>query len=333
MPDSAAERQQKLVNELRVSANLMTLDAGLFCIVCTPSRAGNAQTGLPGVRISLPPGAASRPEAVTISTFRNDGWLGPFGDAALVRVAGSPAHVLVTVYQAPDAPDGGAPNIQVLRLADAASLAAAPAFAEGAAPRVMDMVAHIQGLGDVGGMLGDHLGEAGSGRWIEGFAIAPTAGVDVADIEYQGVLGRDWLSPWVAGGQFCGSRGMALPLLGFRLRLRGAAAQAFECRYSATFVDGSTAGPVTAGEACQSEGLAALESVLITLAPRGSATVTPPAVKASPPKASSQKAPPQKAPPQKAPPQKAVRQKAEPKKPDPKQPNPKKRTRGPAKSK
>jgi len=324
MPDSAADRHQMLVDELRVPANLMTLDAGLFCIVCTPSRAGNAQTGLPGVRISLPPGGASRPEAVTISTFRTDGWLGPFGDAALVRVAGGPAHVLVTVYQAPDAPDGGAPNIQVLRLADAASLAAAaPAFAEGAPPRMMDMVAHIQGLGDVGGMLGDRLGEAGSGRWIEGFAIAPTAGVDVADIEYQAVLGRDWLSPWVDGGQFCGSRGMALPLLGFRLRLRGAAAQAFECRYSATFVDGSTAGPVTAGEACQSEGLAALESVLITLTPRGSATLTPPAVTAPAPKAS----------PQKAPPPKAIRQRAEPKKPDPKPPNPRKRTRGPAKSK
>ena len=322
MPDPAADRQPKLVNELRVSANLMTLDAGLFCIVCSPSRAGNAVSGLPGVRISLPPGPGSRPDAVTISTFRDDGWLGPFGDAALVRVAGSPAHVLVTVYQAPDAPDGTAPNIQVLRLADASALvgqaAAVPAQADAAAPRMMDMIAHIQGRGDVGGMLGDRLGEPGSGRWIEGFAIAPAAGLDSADIEYQAILGRDWLSPWVDGGQFCGSRGMALPLLGFRLRLRDAAARAFDCTYTATFVDGSTAGPVKAGEACQSEGLAALESVLITLAPRGAATVTPPAVKPARPKAS----------PQKTPPQKATRQKPEAKKPEPQKPS-----RRPAKSK
>ncbi len=317
MPESAADRQQKLVNELRVSANLMTLDPGLFCIVCTPSRAGNALTGLPGVRISLPPGPGSRPDAVTISTFRDDGWLGPFGDAALVRVVGSPAHVLVTVYQAPDAPDGGAPNIQVLRLADAATLATqaavAPAPAGSAAPRVMDIVAHIQGRGDVGGMLGDRLGEPGSGRWIEGFAIAPTAGLSIADIEYQAVLGRDWLSPWVDGGQFCGSRGMALPLLGFRLRLRGAAAEAFDCSYTATFVDGSTAGPVKAGEACQSEALAALESVLITAVPRGAPKVTPPAVKAATNKPA---------------PRKPGSQKAAPKKPDPKKP-----ARGTAKSK
>jgi hypothetical protein len=229
MSESAAERQQKLVNELRATANLMTLDAGLFCIVSNPSRAANVATGLPGVRVSLPPGAAGRPEAVSIATFRDDGWLGPFGDAALVRVTGGPAHILITVYQAPDAPEGGAPNVQVIRLTDTAA------------------------------------------RWIEGFAIAPSTGIDVADIEYQAVLGRDWLSPWVDGGQFCGSRGMALPLLGFRLRLRGKAAETMDCTYTATFVDGSICGPVDAGEACQAESLAALESVLISVTPRHAA--------------------------------------------------------------
>jgi hypothetical protein len=135
----------------------------------------------------------------------------------------------------------------------------------------MDMVAHIQGMGDVGGMLGERLGEPGAARWIEGFAIAPSTGIDVADIEYQAVLGRDWLSPWVDGGQFCGSRGMALPLLGFRLRLRGKAAETMDCTYTATFVDGSICGPVDAGEACQAESLAALESVLISVTPRHAA--------------------------------------------------------------
>ena len=300
MSDSAREKKPRLVNELRVSANLMTLDAGLFCIVCNPSKAANTTTGLPGVRVSLPPGSASRPDAVQIVTFRDDGWLVPFGDAALVRVSGGPAHILITVYQAPDAPEASAPNLQVLRLSegDAASGAApgpaarapaaaalasalnAPAIPTPPLPpgsKVMDMVAHIQGMGDVGGMIGERLGEQGGGRWIEGFAVAPTTNVTMADIEYQAVLGRDWLSPWVEGGQFCGSRGMALPLLGFRLRLRGPAAEAFDCRYSASFVDGSTIGPVPAGEACQSEGLAALESLQIFIAPRRAGTRTPPA--------------------------------------------------------
>ncbi len=291
MSETAAERPHKLVNELRVSGHLMTLDTGLFCIVCNPSRIADAATGLPGVRVSLPPGPSGRPEAVSISTFREDGWMTPFGDAALVRVTGGPAQVLVTVYQAPNVPEGGAPNLQVLRLTDTAPQAGAAAVAAPApapvpaapvAPKVMDMVAHIAGRGDVGGMLGEPLGDKGSGRWIEGFAVAPTNGVAVTDIEYQAVLGRDWLSPWVDGGQFCGSRGMSLPLLGLKLRLRGAAAEAFDCSYSATFVDGSEAGPVEAGEACQAESLASLESFSIFLTPKGAAGTPEPEAEAAP---------------------------------------------------
>ncbi len=288
MSETTADRPQKLVNELRVSGHLMTLDTGLFCIVCNPSKVADVATGLPGVRVSLPPGPIGRPEAVTISTFREDGWMTPFGDAALVRVSSGPAQVLVTVYQAPSVVEGGAPNLQVLRLTDTAPPsgaamtaqqpgtpvpAAAPAPA--AQPKVMDMVAHIAGRGDVGGMLGEPLGDKGSARWIEGFAVAPTNGIAVSDIEYQAVLGRDWLSPWVDGGQFCGSRGMSLPLLGLRLRLRGAAAEAFDCSYSATFVDGTETGPVEAGEACQSESLASLESMTIVITPKGAAPAEP----------------------------------------------------------
>jgi hypothetical protein len=84
------------------------------------------------------------------------------------------------------------------------------------------------------------------------------------------VLGRGWLSPWVEGGQFCGSRGMALPILGLRVRLRGAAAETFELRYSASFIDGTQVGPVAAGAACEAETLTPVEAIKIELAPIGS---------------------------------------------------------------
>jgi hypothetical protein len=120
-------------------------------------------------------------------------------------------------------------------------------------------------------MIGEWLGEKGGKRWIEGFAVAPSRDIAPADLEYQAVLGRGWLSPWVEGGQFCGSRGMALPVLGLRLRLRGAAAEAFVCRYSASFVDGSEIGPVQAGEACEAESLAAMEAFHVEIIPRAAA--------------------------------------------------------------
>ncbi len=276
-PASAdAAQAQKMITELKVSGHLMTLDTGLFCIVHTPARALDVTTGLPGVRISMPPPPVGRPESVTISTFRADGWLLGGGDAALVRVLNGPSQILVTIYQSPTAKDG-APNLQVLRLLEPATgapgaRAAAPVAAAAApqpAPKVMEMVAHIQERGDVGAMLGDWLGERGSKRWIEGFGISPVHEITQADLEYQAVLGRGWLSPWVEGGQFCGSRGMALPILGLRVRLRGKAAETHEVQVAASFCDGTEVGPVAGGEACEAESLAPIEAFQVTVRRRG----------------------------------------------------------------
>ncbi|HJS84488.1 MAG TPA: hypothetical protein VJ779_03440, partial [Acetobacteraceae bacterium] len=95
------------VAELKVSGHLMTLDPGLFCIVQT--NVAGSSSGLPGVRLSLPPGALGRGENVRISTFREDGWLGEREGAALVRVLDAPAQVLVTIYQAAEATPEQAP--------------------------------------------------------------------------------------------------------------------------------------------------------------------------------------------------------------------------------
>lgn len=287
------DAQQRLT-ELRVSASLMQLDPGLYCVVVTPSPHANAATGLPGVRVTNAPGMSGRPDAVTIRTLSSDGWMSGFGDAALVRVTGGIGYVLLTIYQAPGNSSETAPNMQVLplmgdvhqpgQLAAPTPALAAPATAA-AAPRPVDLVAHVQTRGDVGVVFGEWLGEAGSGKWIEGFAIAPVSGVALEDIEYQVVLGRGWMSPWVEGGQYCGSRGMALPILGLRVRLRGGAAEAYTVKVSARFIDGTSAGPVGAGEACESEALVAVEAMCVELIPHGAvAAAAKPAKPAKPTK-------------------------------------------------
>jgi hypothetical protein len=274
-----ASPEANRITELRVTGHLMMLDTGLFCVFETPGAAnGHDASGLPGVRISLPPRPKDRPESVSISTFRPDGWLS--GGAALVRVAEGPAQVLVTVYQSPQQGPESAPRLQVLKLsgdsgAPAQGTAEPAAMARkesdrAAAVKEPEVVAHVQRTGDVGAKVGEWVGKPGSGLWIEGFGIAPKNGVPAEDVEYQAVLGRDWLSPWVEGGKFCGSRGMALPLLGIKVRLKGATAKDYDCRYSATFIDGSSIGPVNAGEPCETESLAALEAFQIELHPRGS---------------------------------------------------------------
>ncbi len=272
------------VAELQVSAHLMTLESGLFCVFQTPGSAPpDPVTSLPGVRITPAPGIAGRPEAVSVSTFREDGWLN--GTAALVRVTDGSAQILVTIYQ--DKGQDAAPRLQVLRLGgepnapveQAVPAAAAQAAAPSAPPRTgpnPELMAHVQRMGDVTCDLGDWLGVKGSRQWVEGFGIAPNNGIALTDIEYQAVLGRNWLSPWVEGGKYCGSRGMALPLLGLKVRLKGEAAKAYDCSYSATFIDGSAAGPVSDGESCEAESLAALEAFQVVIRPRTAKPIVAP---------------------------------------------------------
>lgn len=267
------------ITPIPADVSLMTLDAGLYCVVVQPSPAADAQSGLPGVRITAAPGLQAG--QVIVRTIAEDGWMTGFGDAALVRVIGGPGRVMVSIFHRPGAGPAGAPSLKVLPLMAAQALPPSgpanlppPPPAQVPAPTAVDMVAHIQTRGDVGAHFGQWLGEPGSGLWIEGFAVAPVSGVALTDIEYQAVLGRGWLSPWVEGGQFCGSRGMSLPILGLRVRLRGAAAAAYQVRVSATFVDGSRSGPVAGGESCEAPSLAAVEAMMIELVPQTPASGT-----------------------------------------------------------
>ncbi len=286
MSQSSPTPNQKMVTELKVSAHLMLLDPGLFCVFHSPGGTPpDPQTGLPGVRITRPPTA--RADALSISTFDADGWLGGEGNAALVRVNGAPSQVLVTIYQTVNS-TADAPKLQVLRLSEAPP--AAPAQASVQAPAAVpptpevaapappaeppgkpEVAAHVQRRGDVLTRLGDWMGVRGSQNWIEGFAIAPSRFVEPADIEYQAVLGKGWLSPWAEGGTYCGSRGMALPILGLRVRLKNDAPERYEVRLSATFTDGTAIGPVDATETAEAASLAPLEAFLVEILPLGGA--------------------------------------------------------------
>ena len=279
---SQAQTTPAAITELKVSAHLMLLDPGVFCVFNSPDAAPpDGRTGLPGVRLSAAPAPGGFGGQVSLSGFSDDGWLGGVDGAALVRVSGGPAQVLVTVYQSAE---GGhePPKLQVLRLTETpapnarrAQPQAQPqpqpqheASPQGGQAGPLEVAAHIYGRGDVAGRLGEWMGERGSKRWIEGFGLQPARGVPPSEIEYQAVLGRGWLSPWVEGGQFCGSRGMSLPILGLRVRLKGASAQHYTPVIAATFVDGAQIGPVGDGETCEAPSLAALEAFIVILQPK-----------------------------------------------------------------
>ncbi len=289
-PDAQGNAGQK-VEELKVSAHLMTLDRGLFCVFHAPgSQQVDPVTGLPGVRVTLPPDQVSD---VTIRTFREDGWISGDEGAALVKVPSETARVLITIYQRPGATEPP-PKIQIQQLSEGGGTAGVRGPNGVAAPGApipanAEVAAHVQRRGDVVTQLGEWMGERGSQRWIEGFSIAPQSGsgsgpdsVRKEDVEYQAVLGRGWLSPWADGGQYCGSRGMALPILGLRVRLKGEAALTHAVRVSATFTDGTAVGPVDGSRACEAESLAPLEAFLVEIVPASAAPVPEAAAPARP---------------------------------------------------
>ncbi|MEJ1978413.1 MAG: hypothetical protein WDN49_22085 [Acetobacteraceae bacterium] len=226
--------QQQLVTELKVSAHLMLLNTGLYCVYHTPgSSVPDAATGLPGARISLPPGPSAR--GVTISGFREDGWLGSLDSAALIRVTQGPSQVLMTVYQMHGSTYEAA-KLQVLRLVEGMS---API----AAPEQSPMLAPPEGeeadedkstiTGGAGGTpcarAGDRRPRATARRRaarvgrVGRRGAAATLGGGVCGRPARRGADRRHRIPGGArarlalalgrGRQYCGSRGMALPIL------------------------------------------------------------------------------------------------------------------------
>jgi hypothetical protein len=54
-------------------------------------------------------------------------------------------------------------------------------------------------------------------------------------------------------GHMCGTQGMAVPLVGFAVRMKaGSLARLYECQYSGYFKSGATVGPLRDGAPCRS---------------------------------------------------------------------------------
>src|SRR5207249_3476440 len=97
---------------LGVSSRVIRLDPGLFALSLMPAPSDRG-TGVPSVRVSLPPGPAGRREAVTISPSRSDGWMEAQDEPTLLRVPSGGAEVMVTLYWS--AADPTPPALKLVR--------------------------------------------------------------------------------------------------------------------------------------------------------------------------------------------------------------------------
>jgi hypothetical protein len=253
---------------LDATAQCLTFESGMYAVDFHAPRPMLTHVGLPMpcARLdAMAPSIALQGRAV-ISMMSDSGFLFHGDLPAFVRVVGGTAGVLLTIYKSA----GGMPppELRIRYIRDDLQFQPVPAatdhapasageplpLAEGAL--AMQLLVHAQERGDVVAGAGEWAGTPGSRLLLEGFVVTvdPQTGVGSEELEYQAILGDGWNTPWFAAGEFCGSRGLALPILGLRVRLTGHAAELYQCTYWGSFVGPGEIGPVVDGEACEADG-------------------------------------------------------------------------------
>ena len=79
---------------------------------------------------------------------------------------------------------------------------------------------HIRSRGDMNFTDAPWAGRVAPGLWIESFSVLPLEQLAVYDIEYKGLTGTGFETPWLSDDQNCGTKGMSVPLVGFAMRLK-----------------------------------------------------------------------------------------------------------------
>jgi len=140
-------------------------------------------------------------------------------------------------------------------------------------PLPLQIQAHIRSRGDMNFADVPWAGRVAPGLWIESFAVRPLQRFGAQDIEYKGLTGSGFETPWLSDDRMCGTRGMAVPLVGFAVRLKpNSSTAAYDCEYSGFFQSGVTIGPLRNGAPCRSTvANDPLEGVQVRLVPRAAA--------------------------------------------------------------
>ena len=275
-PDLRQELSRKRT-DIESNATFVTFEPGLYAIEFRSATGSMSDVGLPlpCARLETVVNPAS-PGRAFVSMTPEGGWLSRATAAAHVLVVGGRAGAVLTIYR----PTDGTPMPEVQFRSVLGSTATrpppapAPPPAAGPAGETLRLLVHVEGVGDRAQAGSEWAGDTSGQRSIEGFAITLPVGMAASDLEYQGIMGEDWRTPWFEAGAFCGSRGLQLPLLGFRIRLVGQAAERYECRASGHFARVGPVGPVGSGEDCSADNMP-LTAMRVEILPREAATPEP----------------------------------------------------------
>jgi glycosyltransferase involved in cell wall biosynthesis len=289
MPKSSDEQAQHMqVDGMSASVQVLPLPPGLYLFTVksagSPAPGSNGQLALPALHVGLGPGVRSEQVEFVAGPSTEGAWLFAQSDLLVTKIKGPGATLVLTSVRAPG---GEALSIKVERLdarAEAAApearpvpaaapisppLAAGPSASEVKSsskvpitatssrsdthPVSMLIQAHIRSRGDMSFSDVPWAGRLARGLWIESFSVRPLERLAAKDVEYKGLTGTGFETPWVTDDKMCGTKGMSVPLVGFAVRLKpGPEAAAYETEYSGYFQSGLTVGPLRNGAPCRS---------------------------------------------------------------------------------
>lgn len=255
-------------NGITASIQAITLQPGLYLFSVrsgAPARtAGPGGLRLPSLQVSPAPGIPADRVQLIPSQNTNSNWLTATGDLLVAKVHAPAATVVLTSVRAPGSPElavkverltGSSVGAEQPRAATAQAIAAPVAAAVRSASDGLRLQvgAHVRGRGDMNFVEALWAGRIGKGYWIESFSVSPLETLSRQDVEYKGLTASGFESPWLSDGVPCGTRGMAIPLIGFAVRLKANAGDgAYDCEYSGYFQSGVVVGPLRNGTPCRS---------------------------------------------------------------------------------
>jgi GT2 family glycosyltransferase len=255
---------------LSASIQVLPLPPGLYLFSvqagAPKASASSGPLALPAVHVALGPGVSTDQVEFVQGSGNQGTWLFAKGDLLVAKVKGQGAMLLLNSLRAPG---GDTLSIRVERLearaagAGAEAVLASPDASNALAPAPvasvidsnqvsMRTVAHIRSRGDVAFTDAAWVGRVAPGLWVESFSIRPLTQVEPQDLEYKGLTGSGFETPWVSNEQSCGTKGMAVPLVGFAVRLKSSISADYECEYNGYFASGSIVGPLRNGAPCRS---------------------------------------------------------------------------------
>jgi hypothetical protein len=266
-------------------ARLVTLEPGFYALTLAGGRGRREPvTGLPLPAIHVCQAEPDGGFEITDEAGRAGSWLGG-GSAMLFVKSRDRGEALVTAFLARE-PEASPIELEIRRLdlAEAAGIGASEPEAppppwmtlrlggpDADGPVRLDVVAHIRGRGDVRFAGTGIIGRLGPGLSIEAFTIGSPDPAATAAIEYKGLSASGSETPWLECGATCGETGAGVPLLGFAVRQKAAAAGAtrFDCEYTGHFQSGAVVGPLRNGAPCLSpRDNDPLEGMALTITPR-----------------------------------------------------------------